>query len=311
MENYSGMINSNNDKRDWFQNLYESLNNAKQQEVKRAANSNIFKYADVSCHKCQAAYMKDYVVNSLRGVCEACGGTEWSLISNKEEPKKKEEKIFECTGCDKTYDRKNLKKGFKCACGASKFISSNLLDAVTNNTIEFYKESKNIRLEDVWHEKGKVFASFFGEANNGGIWKTAVAASGKFTKNDFIIFDINEEGGQAAVATYNGEDHINKFAQNESCSICWDTDGSDIDETENRLSSIVDSDGRQIRVGSKLEWYTKKGPFRGEVVEAKKDGTLVVGMTYDEYGPAKNSEFCSMSGINQDSINSLGIKTYY
>lgn len=307
MDINTGMINSTDGQRGWLENLYENLIKNKRSKRLTEASAKISKYAELICANpnCHSPHTKEYVVNQLGGICAKCGCDDWIDIQKQKDARK--HKKFECSGCGKVYSREDLKKGFVCECGSSKFVSTELLDRVIANTIEFLRDS-NIYVQDMWHENGKVFASFAGRAPNGGVWKTAVVASGEFTKNDVVLFSIDENGGHTTVATVL-DDPIIKLAKNEKCESYWETDDSEVESIENKISDISDSNGKKIHVGSKVEWYTKKGPMRGEVIKAFPNGSILVGMTYDQYGPAKPGTFGTTVELDQNLIKQYGVES--
>jgi hypothetical protein len=177
------------------------------------------------------------------------------------------------------------------------------LEQVSANTRE-YLTYTGVKVDDIWHEKGKVFASLSGPD-----WKTSVVSSGNFTKDDVIMFTINQDGGYATVATAQN-DPIFKFAKNDKCETRWETSDRIGQEASQILSDLTDIDGNAIKVGNRLEWYLKSGPMRGEVVKASEDGKILVGMTYDEYGPSHQGAYGSVVELTQNEINGLNIKAY-
>lgn len=303
MDFRESLINKNNSERDWLDVFCEKVTSKKQDMIRHEASQNIVKYADFQCGGCGAPYTKDYVINQLAGICNRCDSSDIRKISSENE-ENSDEKLYQCTNCDNEYPKSQLKK---CACGSTRFVSKSLLEQVAANTAD-YLLSQGADVEDVWFEKGKVFASIQGVTENNIPWKTIVVASGTFTKNDILMysFDQNEKGGHATVATAQ-DDPLIKFATNDKCQVYWETEQFDPNQNL-RAANIVDSTGFELNIGDTVEWITPKSPIRGEILTASKSGEIEVGIIYDEYGPANNDQYASIVQLNQNAINNLQVE---
>lgn len=301
MDFRESLINKNDGERDWLDVFCNQVTRGKQADIKKEASTNILKYADFQCTGCGAPFTKDYVINHLSGVCDKCHGSDIIKIHSETE-NENNEKLYQCTNCDNEYPKSELNK--KCACGSTRFVSKSLLQQVTANTAD-YLLSQDLNVEDVWFEKGKVFASIQGTTESNTPWKTVIVASGTFTKNDVLMysFEENEAGGYATVATAQ-DDPLIKFATNNKCQVYWETEQFDPNKNL-RTANIVDSNGFELNIGDTIEWITPKSPVRGEILTASKNGEIEIGIIYDELGPANHDQYASIVQLNQNAINNL------
>lgn len=306
-DNNFNLINERDANRSWLHDFTEKILSGKREAKLKDSRACLSKYADFICQSCSKMFTKDFAINQLQGICDQCGTQIVAVAEIEQQVKQQEQTLCECAGCGKEYIRANLKKGFKCECGHSKFIAQGLISQVKANTEEFIKHS-GLSLGDggIWHKGGTIFADLIGQADDGSRWNAVVAASGQFTRDDVLVYKWTPKGGEGAVLTATNDPFV-KFARNEKCSMEWQVEDSFIDP-----DSIVfkDVSGRDIRIGSHVEWRERDGmPVRGIVRNANKE-SFVVGIIQDKLGKTKSGTFAYDVNIGNNDIQQLGLSVY-
>ena len=297
MEENSLLINKRDTERGWLNNLSDHLAQLNKQPQ---TMSKLAKYADFVCLQCNKMFTRTAAIDHNQGRCDGCGSEITHVSEVQETETKKSNHEFECVKCGITHPRTALKEAdFKCDCGGNKFVNQELLNQVCANTVAFLG-NKGIKIDNIKHEKGVVYASLSGTEKDGVQWTSNIKTAGKFTRNDVIIFQWTPNGGTATVATAQ-DDPIIKLAKNEKAKIKWEV----IDN--NTQVVLHDIAGKEVSIGSNLAWYAKSGPIKGQVVKASRNGELVVGLTETaEFGKSKGGFFDEIV-LTQEHINNWGI----
>ena len=301
MQDFDGLMNRRDSERDWLDNLMQIYAGKFEQKQVKASNLRLAKYADFVCTSCSKMFTKKAAIDDLQGYCDNCDNELSATAELQEQAKQKDEANFECVKCGSLRKKTDCQKS-KCACGSGSFVSQRLMLTVCENT-RGYLTAKGLNVDDVWHEKGNVFVAVSGAHENGAQWKTVVAATGKFTENDVVMYEWapNENGGEGLVATAQSNKLI-PFKPNPQCTVEWSVED---DFVEPEAVALADVNGQEIRVGSRLAWYQSSGVTKADVVSATNDGRLICGITQDEMGRAKAGNYHGEVSLNQEDIINL------
>ena len=291
---YEPLLNRRDSERSWLNKLVSQVTNAQQQKKIQSNAARMAEHASFVCEACSKPFTTAKAIDEVQGICDECGNS-LVHVATKEHGSKKP---FECTRCGKVRPKEECRKS-KCECGCRAFVSQQLMQKVCDNT-KTSMESHGITVEDIWHEKGNIFASVQGSLPNGASWKTVVAASGKFTDNDVVAFRWKEDGGEGVVVTASPEG----LKKNASCTVEWCTDD---DYVAPESVKLADASGKPFGVGNKLTWYTASGKREGMVLEATNDKKLIVGITRDEYGKCARGVYAAKIELTQDEVNKLSV----
>lgn len=286
-----GLMNNNNSGREWLQNVVAKIVGKKYEEQAQSNYEYMTQYADFVCSGCNKPYTRTRAIDDLECICAKCGS---SLVATSElKQKVEEDKLgYECIECSKTYAESDLNKNFVCVCGNNIFVSQNTMNQVVANT-KYYLNAKGINVEEIYHRKGCVYASLDVKNKFGSLNKTAIKASGKFTSNDVVLFDLNGNGEPVGVVATAQSDKLIPFLPNKECSLEWVLDRNDTlpVQQENDINNFV---------GASVEWYTKKGPIKGQITGITDRGSVTVGILQDELGKSKGGFISEVELTSED-----------
>ncbi len=304
------MLNRRNSERDWLQGVVNQIVGKQQAKRVAANNHNIYKYADFVCPSCTKPYTRTAAIDQCSGICAQCGEGLIAVSEVLEQQKIAEEGLYECVGCGENHRKASLTTGYSCACGGGNFVSQKDMNQVVMQTRAFMQQ-RGIQLEDIYHEKGSIYASLVARSRDGSSLKALVRASGSFTPNDMLAFDWNPgKGASARVITAQVGDTVIPFLPNHNVNVEWKYDDDHVNPETVQMTTTANAQGEQdgIAIGTKLCWYAGRGKsYKGEVIGATQDGALVVGITYDEMGPTKPGEYAGQVSLTQEDIQKLGV----
>lgn len=298
MQEYNGMIHKRDSDREWLNALIDHLGN----NNKINANAKLEDYSDFVCPKCNKFFTKTAAIDSLQGFCDQCNISVIPVKESKLAKTNHDNEICECVKCGNHCTKKHGLKN-SCKCGSKMFVSHKMMNKICSNT-KTYLTSKGINVDDIWHEKGNVFASLKGQNEDKSQWKTIVAANGVFTENDVIMFEWNKNSGYGLVATAQSNNLL-PFSRNEKCTVEWTTEDDYVDPNN---VSLQDVNNNAIKIGDNIVWYTNSGSNKAKIINATNDRKLIAGITQDEYGKYKCNQFPREIKISQQYINKLQIE---
>lgn len=276
--------------KEWMKNfLINAKNKSNAKDIKTQIESREYvkKYADFSCSKCGTLYLKDQAIVN-QGVCTSCNGKIICISDNLHDQiiTSSEENFhdnYECKKCGWKDSLESIKKNNKiCSnCSGKSFVKISLMERVVQNTIQI-NQVIDTNLIDAEHEKGKVYAYYSYDGQDGEPVNVVVMAEGKFKENDFIHFDLNNGSPRALVASMN-DDPLVKFSVSENALCTWA-----IDEPEEY--EYNDTNNRKITKGAKLEWFVPEGCYAGNVSEITAEGVVVQLNKHPKYGTTKGKK---------------------
>ena len=136
MEEHGRLIKSRDSERDWVGTLSQTIAQQQAASAPKRGLPKIAKNAEFLCLNCNLIFTKTAAIDHHQGQCPECR----QEIMHRDEVIEMEEKkaghSFECVKCGSTHTRASVKSsGFKCTCGASRFVNQELLDQVCANTV--------------------------------------------------------------------------------------------------------------------------------------------------------------------------------
>lgn len=305
-ENTIEALKFNENRQKYLEEYLLKLKNKNMDPRISEARNNIKQFADFICSSCGKLYVKDQAIIS-QGMCDnaGCSGKIIANASiNEEEEVSKKDDIYECTKCgsDITFKQLNKQK-FTCECSGKNFLKLSTINKVMENTWDI-NQSLDLPLVDVWNEKGKIYAYYQYEDNDGKL-NFVVCATGKFKEKDFIHFDINNGSPRAIVASLN-EDPLIKFSSNDKCICSW---AFTEDDEETQVTQYSDCRNKILSEGSHVEWVEPKGPVFGEVLTFCNDGVKIGLTKHPDYGYGKDKIIGDIV-LSQEQIFKKNIKSY-
>lgn len=307
-------IKFNDRPREWINDYLTKLKREKLGIHTAEARQTLLPYSPFVCNACGKLYVRDDAIK-LQACCDSCsvgnivpnahyiGGMDGSnepTMNNSGEN-------YECMKCGQIAPKNQIKnnKNTCASCSGKHFVKTSLMEKIVDNTWVL-NQSLKMPLVDSWTEKGKVYAAYEFDANDGPV-SFVVCASGSFTDKDFLFFDFNNGNPQSKVYSLT-DDVLQKFAHNEKTLTTWafSCDGLN-------AADFQDANGNFIQCGDSVEWHktdgqsNHRGLVQGVVAELTPDGIVVALLKHPLYGHARYGKTLGEELLSQQDILNVGL----
>lgn len=306
-------IKFNDRPQEWINDYLTKLKREKLGIHTAEARQTLLPYSPFVCNACGKLYVRDDAIK-LQACCDSCAGGNIvpnahyiGGMENTGQTTNKKEENYECMKCGQISPFSEIKsnKNLCVTCNNKHFVKTSLMEKVIENTWDL-NQSLAMPLVDSWSERGKVYAAYEFDANDGPV-SFVVCASGSFTEKDFLFFDFNNGDPQSKVYTLTN-DVLQKFSHNDKTLTSWAFSCDGLSTAE-----YQDANGNLIQCGDSVEWHktdgqsNHKGLVQGIVSELTPDGIIVALLKHPIYGHARNGKTLGEELITQQYILDQGV----
>lgn len=312
-ENMVETIKFNDKPQEWINDYLTKLKREKLGIYTADARQSLLPYSPFVCDSCGKLYVRDDAIKA-QGCCDSCSAGR--IIKNAyyidgseniNNSRSKNDEQFECMKCGEISALSSIKnnKNLCISCKGKHFVKCSLMEQVVENTWH-HNLNEKMPLVDAWSEKGKVYAAYEFDANDGPV-SFVVCASGSFANEDFLFFDFNNGDPQSNVYSPTN-DRLQRFAQNKKCLTSWAFSCDGLNSAE-----FQDINGNVIQCGDSVEWHkttgqsNHRGLVQGVVAGLTQDGIVVALLKHPAYGHARYGKTVGEELLTQADIINNGV----